>query len=490
MKTSRAPAGSRPLVPATATRVSSATPVTRAADAAAKELIESIRRELPRVRLLTDETDRESYRLDETAYLSAGLPAAVALPETTAEVAALLRLASAHRVPVVPRGAGTGLSGGAAGIDGALTIALTRMNRLLEIDRDNLVVVTQPGVINADLKKAVAEEGLFYAPDPASYEICSIGGNLGTNAGGLCCVKYGTTRDWVLGLEVVLADGRVIRTGGRNVKDVAGYSLTQLFVGSQGTLGIITEATLRLRPLPGPRSTLLAFFATVEAAGDAVAAMTREGIQPVTLELMDRATIAAVDNWRHLGLDRDAAAMLLVESDAPGAGATEDLDRAERACAAAGATSIVRAADAAEADWLREARRQALRALERLGMVRMEDVGVPRAAVPALLREIERLSAEHGVRTATFGHVGDGNLHPNFIFERDDADAAALTERVRDAIFEAALRLGGTVTAEHGIGVARRSWLPIQRGVEAVAVMRSIKAALDPLGILNPGRVL
>jgi glycolate oxidase len=350
--------------------------------------------------------------------------------------------------------------------------------------------VTQPGVINAELKRAVAAQGLFYAPDPASYESCSIGGNLGTNAGGLCCVKYGQTRDWVLGLEVVLADGTVIRTGGRNVKDTAGYALTQLFVGSQGTLGIITEATLRLRPLPGPRSTLLAFFASIEAAGDAVAAMTAAGLQPVTLELMDQATILAVDDWHHLGLDRAAAAMLLVESDAAGAAAADDLDRAERACTAAGATSIVRAADPAEADWLREARRQALRALERQGMVRMEDVGVPRAAVPQLLRAIERIAAAHGVRTATFGHAGDGNLHPNFIFARDDPNAAALTELVRDEIFREALALGGTVTAEHGIGLARRAWLPIQRGEAAVAVMRSIKAALDPLGILNPGRVL
>jgi glycolate dehydrogenase FAD-linked subunit len=454
-------------------------------------LLEAIRRELPDLRLLTEELDREAYRLDETAYLTgAGLPGAVVFPTTTGEVAVLLRLASEHRVPVVPRGAGTGLSGGAAGIDGALTIVLTRMDRILEIDPANLCVVTQPGVINAALKAAVAAEGLFYAPDPASYETCSIGGNLGTNAGGLCCVKYGQTRDWVLGLEVVLADGRVIRTGGKNVKDTAGYALTHLFVGSQGTLGIITEATLRLRPQPGPRSTLLAFFGTVEAAGEAVAAMTRGGLQPVTLELMDRATIHAVDDWHHLGLDRDAAAMLMVESDAPGATAGAELDVAEAACQAAGATSTVRAADAAEADWLREARRQALRALERLGMVRMEDVGVPRAAVPALLRAIERIAAANGVRAATFGHVGDGNLHPNFIFDRDDRTAAALTERVRDEIFREALALGGTVTAEHGIGMARRAWLPIQRGEDGVAVMRSIKAALDPLGILNPGRVI
>jgi glycolate oxidase len=454
------------------------------------QLVVDARARLPSLRLVTDALDREAYRNDETAYLEAGLPGAVALPTETSEVAALMELATRHRVAVVPRGAGTGLSGGAAGIEGALTIALTRMNRVLEIDRDNLCVVTQPGVINADLKAAVAAEGLAYPPDPASYETCSIGGNLGTNAGGLCCVKYGQTREWVLGLEVVLADGRVVRTGGKNVKDTAGYSLTHLFIGSQGTLGIITEATLRLRPQPGARSTLIAFFDTLDAAGHAVAAMTREGLVPVTLELLDHETILAVDDVHHLGLDRAANAMLLVESDAPGAAAGEEIDAAERAIIAAGATSTVRAADATEADWLRQARRLALRALETQGVVRMEDVGVPRSRVPELLRAIERIGAAHGVRIATFGHAGDGNLHPNFVFARDDPNAAELTHRVRDEIFRVALDLGGTVTAEHGIGSVRREWLPIQRGEAAVDVMRAIKGALDPLGILNPGRVL
>jgi len=453
-------------------------------------LLDELRTELPALRVLLDAIDREAYRLDETAYLSAGLPGAVVFPADTAEVSTILRLATRHRIPVVPRGAGTGLSGGAAGIEGAISLVLTRLNRILEIDPANLCVVTQPGVINADLKAAVAREGLFYPPDPASYETCSIGGNLGTNAGGLCCLKYGQTRDWVLGLEVVMADGAVIRTGGRTVKDTAGYSLTHLMVGSQGTLGVITEATLRLRPLPGPRATMIAFFASLVASGEAVAAMTRAGIVPVTLELLDRETILAVDDAHQLGLDRDAASMLLVESDAPGAAAASELDAAESASLAAGATSIVRAADATEADWLRQARRLALRALERKGTVRMEDIGVPRSRVPDLLVGIDRITTAHGVRCATFGHAGDGNLHPNLIFDRDDPEAARLTHVVRDEIFRLALDLGGTVTAEHGIGSARRAWLPIQRGEGAVAVMRAIKDALDPVGILNPGKVL
>lgn len=452
--------------------------------------VDRVRARLPGLRLLVEPLEREAHRRDETAYLAPGLPLAVALPETTAEVAELVRLAAEDRLPVVARGAGTGLSGGAAGIEGGLTIAFTRMNRILEIDRENLVAVVQPGVVNATLKAAVAGHGLFYPPDPASYEQCTIGGNLGTNAGGLCCVKYGQTRDSVLGLEVVLADGSIVRTGGRNIKDVAGYALTQLFVGSQGTLGLITEATLRLRPAPPPRSTLLAFFATLEAAGAAVSGMTAAGLGPVTLELMDRVTIAAVDDWHHLGLDREAAAMLMVESDLPGAGASDELDRAALACEQAGATLVVRAADAAEADWLRQGRRMAYHALERLGVARMEDVGVPRSRIPAMLRAIEAIGARYGVTIGTFGHAGDGNLHPTFVFERDDPTAEATTEAARAELYRAAIALGGTVTAEHGIGVVRRDYLLEQVGPQAVRVMRSIKTALDPLGILNPGRVL
>jgi glycolate oxidase len=457
---------------------------------APEAFLSELRTQLPELRLLTEEIDRESYRRDETAHFEPGLPLAVALPGTTDEVSTVMRLAARHRVPVVPRGAGTGLSGGSAGIDGALTLALTRMNRIVEVDLDNLVAVVQPGVINADLKAEVAKHGLFYAPDPASYEMCSIGGNIGTNAGGLCCVKYGVTRDAVLGLEVVLADGRVIRTGGRNLKDVAGYSLTHLFVGSQGTLGIVTEATLRLRPAPPPKQTMLAFFPTVEASGAAVAAMTAAGVEPCTLELMDRVTIGAVDDWHNLGLDRSAAALLLIESDRPGEAANAELERAASACTDAGASSVVRATNAMEADWLRQVRRLAFRAMERLGVARMEDVGAPRSRLPELIRAIERVTAEHDVRCGTFGHVGDGNLHPTFVWDRGDTDAEERAHAACEELYRQAIALGGTVTGEHGIGAARKAFLEEQRGTEAVAVMRSIKRALDPLNILNPGRVV
>ena len=370
-------------------------------------------------------------------------------------------------------------------------MAFTAMDRLLEIDRENLVAVVQPGIINANLKAAVAAEGLFYAPDPASYEMCSIGGNLGTNAGGLCCVKYGQTRDAVLSLEVVMADGAVIRTGGRNVKDVAGYSLTHLFVGSQGTLAITTEATLKLRPAPPPRSTMLAFFPTLDSAGDAVAGIAAAGLSPVTLELLDRFTIAAVDDMNNLGLDRTAAAMLMVESDMPGVAATDELERAETACRVAGATDVVRAADAQEADWLRQARRAAHYALERLGDVRMEDVGVPRSRVPDMLREIERIAAQarrpdRDVRACRRRQPAPRS---RVRARRPDRPRPRPT-RSRPTCTGPRSTLGGTVTGEHGIGSARREWLEIQRGADAVRVMRAIKTALDPLGILNPGRVV
>jgi glycolate dehydrogenase FAD-linked subunit len=452
--------------------------------------LEALRAELPDLRLLTEHADTDAYRNDETDFLEGGWPLAVAFPTSTAQVSTIVRLAAAHRTPIVPRGAGTGLSGGATAIDGALTLVTRAMDRILEIDEANLVAVVQPGVLNADLGRAAAEHGLFYAPDPASFEICSIGGNLAENSGGLRCLKYGVTRDAVLALEVVLADGSVIRTGGKTVKDVAGYSLTHLFVGSEGTLGIITEATLRLRPAPPPKLTLLAFFPSVHAAGAAVSGCTQAGLVPVTLELMDRFTIQAVNAAMGLDLPQDAEAMLMIESDLGGAAAEDELDRAERACQAAGASQVVRAKDATEADWLREARRKAHPSLDKLGLARMDDVGVPRSRVPELLEAIERIGLEEELRIGVFGHAGDGNFHPTYVVERDDPTAPARVERARHRIYEAALGLGGTTTGEHGTGLAKKGVLEAQRGPDALRVMRAVKAALDPLGILNPGKVV
>ncbi len=452
--------------------------------------LDALQAALPRLKLLTEPADTESFRWDETEYMHPGRPLGVAFPTTTTDVSTIVGLAAAHRVPLVPRGAGSGVSGGAIAVEGALTVALTGMNEVLEIDVDNQLAVVQPGVINADLGRAVAEHGLFYPPDPASFEICSIGGNLAENSGGLRCVKYGVTRDYVLGLEVVLADGAVIRTGGKTVKDVMGYDLTHLFIGSEGTLGIITEATLRLVPTPAATLTLLAFFGTVTQAGDAVARVTRAGVVPSTLELMDAFTIRAVDAALHVGLPMDAGAMLMIESDAGATAAELELDLATQACEAAGATSIVRATDATEADWLRQARRKAHWSLEQAGVARMEDVGVPRSRGPELLDAIARISAAHGIYVGVFGHAGDGNYHPTFIMDRDDPDAERRINAVRADIFREVLALGGTVSGEHGTGVAKLPYLEAQRGPDAIRAMRAVKNALDPLGILNPGKVL
>ena len=457
--------------------------------AIAHPILQALSSALPETRLLTAAADTEAFRWDETEYMHPGQPLAVIFPRSTTEVSTLVKLAAEHDVPLVPRGAGTGLSGGAIAVENAITVVMTQMNAILEIDRQDLVVVTQPGILNAELGKAVAEEGLFYPPDPASFEICSIGGNLAENSGGLRCVKYGVTRDYVLGLEVVLADGEVIRTGGKNAKDVMGYDLTHFFVGSEGTLGIITEATLRLLPAPGPKLTMLAFFDTVRQAGDAVSRMTEAGLVPTTLELMDNFTIRAVDKALHVGLDHDAGAMLMIETDASEAAAQAELDTAGAACEAAGASSVIRAADPTEADWLREARRKAHWSLEQAGAARMEDIGVPRSRVAELLVIIEELTATHEMNVGVFGHAGDGNFHPTFVMDRDDPDAERRIDAVRADLFARVLELGGTISGEHGTGVAKRGYLEDQRGARYVAAMRSIKSALDPQGILNPGKV-
>lgn len=453
-------------------------------------LVEQLNAALPEMRLLTDATDTESYRFDETPFLKAGNPMGVAFPESTAQVQRIVELCAAAQVPIVARGAGTGLSGGAVAVEGALTVVFTRMNAILEMDTANLTATVQPGIINAELNRAANEVGLFYPPDPASYEMCSIGGNIAENSGGLRCVKYGVTRDWIAGLEVVLADGSVIRTGGKNKKDVAGYDLTGLFVGSEGTLGLVTEATLRLLPQTPPKLTLIAFFASVRDAGEAVAGIIAAGVIPVTLELMDAFTIAAVDDVHQLGLDRTAGALLMVESDLGGEAAERELAAAEAACQAARATSVLRAADAQEADWLRQARRAAHGSLERAGVARMDDVSVPRSRVPEMLDAITRIAADNGLRLGVFGHAGDGNLHPTYIVDRDDPTAEERIDKTRDGIYRAALAIGGSITGEHGTGLAKKRWLELQRGTRSVELMRSIKHALDPNGLFNPGKVL
>ncbi len=430
---------------------------------------------LPDGRVITDPDIVEGYRRDQTSAVAPGKPLCVVSARGTGEVAATMRWASEHGVPVVPRGGGTSLAGGAAAVDGCVILSLARMNAILELDPANEMAVAEAGVINADLDRAAAAHGLMYPPDPSSYEISTIGGNLATNAGGLRCVKYGVTRDAVLGLEVVLADGRILRTGRRTIKGVAGYDLTSLFVGSEGTLGVLTSATLRLRPRPSaPPATVAASFPSFGAAARAVSAILQARLQPSLLELLDRVTLRAIDDWKHLGFgDRRAAIM-------------------RDKCTEHGALLADVSATEAESQQLLDIRRLSFPAIERLGATLVEDVCVPRSRLPDMVELIERAADHHGVLIATVAHAGDGNLHPVFVFDRGlgEAEVPANVWAAADEVFRAALDLGGTLTGEHGVGVIKRRWLALELGDDSMAVHRAIKAALDPVGILNPGKVL
>ena len=439
--------------------------------------------------LVVDPDRLESYRTDQAPGLAAGVPLAVVLARSTEQVSAVLRAAAAYDVPVVPRGAGSGLSGGANAIDGCVVLSLERMDTILEIHPGDGVAVVQPGVVNDALRAAAGEHGLTYSPDPSSRDWCTVGGNVATNAGGLCCVKYGVTRDSVLALEVVLADGSVLRAGHRSIKGVAGYDLVGLFVGSEGTLGVVTEVTVRLRPKPPPAITVVAVLPDLEAAGRAIAGVLEVGT-PSLLELMDRVTVRAVEAWRPMGLDTDAAALVLVQSDLPD-GAGESQARAfEAACTAGGATETYRSETAEEAEALLMARRLALVALEQLGDVLIDDVAVPRGQVGALVAAVTEIAERNDVVVATLGHAGDGNLHPTFVTPRGDLAAAARARVAFDEVLDAARDLGGTVTGEHGVGALKGIALTAELDPVAAALHLTIKQALDPAGILNPGKGL
>lgn len=455
-------------------------------------MLDELRAELGDV-LVTDERVLESLRADKSGQRSGSVPLALVEAREIGHVQAAMRWASAYGIPVVPRGAGTGLAGGAIAQGGELVVSTARMTRILEISADDELAVVEAGVVNADLNAALAPHGLWYAPDPASRAISTIGGNIATNAGGLMCVKYGVTREAVLGLTVVLADGRALRLGRRTVKGVTGYDLTALLIGSEGTLGIIVEATLRLRPLErGGIVTVSASFPDVAAAARASSAITASGIRPAALELLDASALEAIGEL--LGLDLGTGALLLVQVD--GAGADADAD-AVLAIVRAHGGAPERADGPEDAERLFAARRAFHPAMERRGTVLIEDVAVPRSALPEMFAAIERIEREHGIPIPTVAHAGDGNLHPNFVIERDvegDARDGAfqVPERVwaaADALFRECLRLGGTLTGEHGVGLLKRRWLREELGDDAVELQRSIKAVFDPQGILNPGKV-
>jgi glycolate oxidase len=443
--------------------------------------------------LVTDPDVLRTLGHDEAEWAPAGRALAAARPTSTAQVSALVAACAEQRIPVVSRGSGTGLSGGANAVDGCLVLDLSRMNRIVEIDTENMLVVTQPGVVNDDLKAAVAEHGLWYPPDPASSPWSSIGGNVATNAGGLCCLKYGVTRDYVLGLEVVAGGpagpyGTVQRLGRRTTKGVTGYDLTGLFVGSEGTLGVITEITLRLRPQPTtPPGTVVGAFDDLVTAGRAVAEVTRRGLVPAALELLDRTCLQAVEEWKHLGIESDAAALLLARVDTPG-----DAEGAAVADAftAAGAMWAERSTDPVEAEALFAARRLAYPALERLGPLLTEDVCVPRSKVPEMLARIAAIGVAHGTPIATIAHAGDGNLHPLLPTPPGDDAARVAAQAAFADMLTAAVELGGTVSGEHGIGILKRQGLQQELSPGVQAMQFAVKAALDPLGLFNPGKAI
>lgn len=453
---------------------------------------------LPADRVLTDPDLLAGHSRDEADLCAAGTPLAVVRPQDTAEVAAAVRVAAAHGVPVVPQGARTGLTGAANAVDGALVVSLTGMDRILEIDPGERIAVVQPGVVNAELRRAAAKEGLTYPPDPGSWESSTIGGNVSTDAGGMCCVKYGVTGEYVLGMEVVLADGEILRCGRRTVKGVAGYDLTRLFVGAEGTLGIITEITVRLRPAAQEARTLVAVYPTMSAAGQAVSSIIAAGHVPSMLELLDRTHLRAIEAYWPMGLDTEAAAMLLVATDT-GDRAAADLALIAECCREAGASELYVADDTVEAEALTAARRLAHPAMESLAAQRfpggrgglvVDDVAVPRSRVVDLVTGVEEISARHGVLVGVVGHAGDGNLHPVIVVDRADPSSVDRGRLVFDEIMRLGLALGGTCTGEHGVGLLKRDWLARELGPVGMRVHRALKDALDPAGILNPGKVI
>ncbi|MDQ7906652.1 FAD-linked oxidase C-terminal domain-containing protein [Phytohabitans sp. ZYX-F-186] len=462
------------------------------------DLLDALRDALPTEAVLTDPDLLKGHSRDEADMVDAGLPAVVVRPRTTEQVAAVVKIAAEHRVPLVPQGARTGLAGAANAVEGGIVLSTVAMDRVLEVDPVNRIAVLQPGVVNSALAAEVAKHGLRYPPDPGSWESSTIGGNVATNAGGMCCVKYGVTVEYVLGLEVVLASGEVLRTGRRTAKGVAGYDLTKLFVGSEGTLGVITEITVALRPVAEESLTLVALFPSTAAAGAAVAAISAQGLSPSLLELLDQTHLIALEAYQPMGLRTEAKALLLAATDT-GARAAADLERIAALCEEAGADEVYAATDAIEAAQLLQARRLAHASMEKYaaemfpqgsGGLIIDDVAVPRSALAALLDGIERIAVENGVAIGVVGHAGDGNMHPNIVVDRADPTSVAKCQRAFDEIVEITLALGGTCTGEHGVGLLKREWLARELGPVGIRVQQAIKAALDPQGLLNPGKVL
>jgi glycolate oxidase len=452
-------------------------------------LLDELAARLPADCIQTDPDVLAAYSQDRAIFEQGGTAAVLVVPRETAHVVAAVQAANAAGVPVVARGAGTGLTGAANAVDGCVLLSLHRMDRIIDIDTTNRTVRVQPGMINSELKRAVAAHGLFYPPDPASYEMSSIGGNVATNAGGLCCVKYGVTRDYVVALEVVLASGEVLHTGRRTIKSTTGLDLTGLFVGSEGTLGIITEITLKLVPAPPPPATAVAYFDALPPAGAAIVDIFRQGHEPVLMEIVDQACLRQVEAVYNMDLDCDAACLLLIQT--AGLGAAEQIASIAAICERHGSSAVYHVTDPVEGDQFIEVRRRVWPAFERLGRAMLpEDVAVPRQHLPELLAGIVEIGERHRVMLPTIGHAGDGNMHPLLVFDGNDADEVARARAAFAEIVELALRLGGTIAGEHGIGTLKRSFVPGELDPLQLRIQRQVLGLFDPEGRLNPGKAL
>jgi glycolate oxidase len=438
--------------------------------------------------VLTSAEDLLVYAFDGTAALSQQ-PGCVVFVRTAADIQAVLRLAQHTKTPVVTRGSGTGLSGGSLPVPGCIVLCTVHMNRILEVDRANLTLLAEPGATTLQIAEAAAAAGLFYPPDPGSMKISTIGGNVAENSGGLRGLKYGITRNYVMGLEVVLPDGDILFTGNKCVKDVAGYSLKDLFIGSEGTLGVITRVLLRLIPPPAAKQTLMATFDAMDAAAQTVSDIIAAKIIPCTLEFLDRTTLRCVEDYAKIGLP-DCEALLLMETDGHPAQVAEEAARMEEIARANGCLEVRKAATEAEANALAGARRSAFSALARVSPTTiLEDATVPRSELARMIRFVDQVAKKHRLRIGTFGHMGDGNLHPTFLTDERNTGEMHRVHVAFQEIFDEAIRLGGTITGEHGVGVAKKDFLPKFLGDASMRVMRGLRRELDPQGILNPGKM-
>jgi glycolate oxidase len=432
--------------------------------------------------------DLQAYAYDGT-FLERR-PDLVVLPRTTDEVVEIVRIAAAEQVPIVTRGAGSGLAGGSVPLVGGIVLSMTRMNRIVEMDTVNMLARVQPGVITAELQSEALAHGLYYPPDPASQRQSTIGGNVGMCAGGPHGLKYGVTKDYVLGLEAVTADGRVMRTGGKMIKNVTGYNLTQLLVGSEGTLAVITEVIMRLIPKPRSSRTAMAVFPRIDDAARMITTILNAGIVPATIEIMDQASIRCVEEWQHAGLPVDAGAILIIEVDGEPSAVAVELGDVARLCLERGASEVKVAKDEDESSALWFARRSVSASMNRIRPTKLgEDICVPRSAIPDAMRAVHEIAARYNLLIPVYGHISDGNLHPNILFDRHDPEEVERVNRAAAEIFDAAVRLGGTLTGEHGIGSLKKEFLTMALDPVELEMMRRVKAAFDPQGILNPGKI-